>query len=477
MSRHNFLEDRKPLFIYGKNQPLNWLKLSGVNYIVNSGEKLVELIEHQGFKQILTRGDREIAVPEGYYHIRPNKSRSWTVLKLTIGGRSFYIGNAIGMLNMSEEMEEETFSGPLKQQQLTLQEITNYLNRNEITSSIGGAVMKAFLQETDRWLAPRQDDYVSQELIYELRNYTGSPGYIYNSDPGQVHINVRAYDVNSLYPFYASRLMVPMGKGTIEFDNEDEPIYEFDFNPYLCYYITVKIEGITEWRGAPLLNPLRGLMGKKQRYFSEGTSIVTNLNDKELEYVREYSDAKITIYKVVSYRACNWWCRDFIDHLYETKKNASSKLERSIAKQWLNYFVGKIGSKHGKGPGINPIIQRYLVASCRVLMCRVINVVQEHGYKVYYCDTDSIHTNCPPEVFDDMFGTLGDEMGQFKIEHSFKRVIYKATKTYIGIDGSDIVCKLAGVREIDRSPHIEEFIKQLKLQEAANGFKTDKIIS
>lgn len=477
MSRHNFLENREPLFIYGKNQPLNWRKLAGTNYIVNSGEKLVELLEKQGYKQILTRGDREITVPEGYFHYRPNKSRSWSILKLTTFGRTFYLGNAVGMLSMSEEMEEELFGGSIKDQQEKLKEIVDYLNRKQVTSSIGGAVIKSYLEKTDRWLAPRQDDYASQELIQELRDYTGSPGYIYNSDPGQVHANVYAYDVNSLYPFYASRLMVPMGKGTVEFDDEDNPIHEFDFNPYLCYYITVKIEGITEWRGAKLLNPLRGIMGKKQRYFTEGTSIVVKLNDREVQYLLEFSDAKITYYKIVSYRACNWWCRDFIDELYETKKYAKSKLERSIAKQWLNYFVGKIGSKHGKGPAINPIIQRYLVAACRVLLCRVINVVQEYGYKVYYCDTDSIHTNCPPEIFNEMFGTLGDEIGQFKIEHTFKRVIYKATKTYIGIDNEDIVCKLAGVREVDRTPHIIEFIEQLRLQEDANGFKTNKIIS
>lgn len=74
-----------------------------------------------------------------------------------------------------------------------------------------------------------------------------------------------------------------------------------------------------------------------------------------------------------------------------------------------------------------PIIAAYIFARARLRLGRVMQQIQAMGFKVYYCDTDSIHTNCPPSKFP---APLSDECGEWKLEVSNAEGIYLAPKLY-----------------------------------------------
>lgn len=74
-----------------------------------------------------------------------------------------------------------------------------------------------------------------------------------------------------------------------------------------------------------------------------------------------------------------------------------------------------------------PLIGAFLLARARVRLWRVLEALKRAGFRVYYCDTDSVHTNCPPENFP---GILGPELGQWKHEGRASEACYVAPKVY-----------------------------------------------
>jgi DNA polymerase type B, organellar and viral len=83
-----------------------------------------------------------------------------------------------------------------------------------------------------------------------------------------------------------------------------------------------------------------------------------------------------------------------------------------------------------------------ITAYARIFMSKFKNV-NESIFKLFYSDTDSIHIIIyDKQKFDILFPNLiGNGLGQLKIVHKFKKVIYIAPKVYAGIteDGQEII--------------------------------------
>jgi hypothetical protein len=60
-----------------------------------------------------------------------------------------------------------------------------------------------------------------------------------------------------------------------------------------------------------------------------------------------------------------------------------------------------------------PLIGAVIYARARLKLWRTLEAVREAGWEVYACDTDSIHTNCPPDQFP---LELGDVCGQWRLQ-------------------------------------------------------------
>lgn len=87
-------------------------------------------------------------------------------------------------------------------------------------------------------------------------------------------------------------------------------------------------------------------------------------------------------------------------------------------------------------PWTQPIAGGQITARARVALWDVIHALQTAGWDVYYCDTDSIHTNCPPHK---MPVSLGSSLGQLALEGVGEkgkggppyRGLYVAPKAYL----------------------------------------------
>ena len=92
----------------------------------------------------------------------------------------------------------------------------------------------------------------------------------------------------------------------------------------------------------------------------------------------------------------------FVNHYYEKKKNAKTKQERRKAKEYLNFSVGFL-------QGRDPFTRACILGLCNQ---RIMSLIDEN---TLYANTDSIVSLVErPEL------ELGDDIGQWKVEHRGK---------------------------------------------------------
>lgn len=100
--------------------------------------------------------------------------------------------------------------------------------------------------------------------------------------------------------------------------------------------------------------------------------------------------------------------------------------------------------KDGNAPAwAQPVAAAQILGRARVALWRVINALQRGGYEVYYCDTDSIHTNCPPEKMAELGIVLGKNMGELALEAGPCNGYYLGPKAYLLIDRKGEIVKSA----------------------------------
>lgn len=97
-----------------------------------------------------------------------------------------------------------------------------------------------------------------------------------------------------------------------------------------------------------------------------------------------------------------------------------------------------------------PAVGAYNLARARIRLWRAMDALIQAGYAVYYCDTDSIYTDCPPEHFP---APIGDAMGEWKLEGVCSRAVFAGPKVYAleyeNGDPSKVVAKGQPVGKVD----------------------------
>lgn len=95
-----------------------------------------------------------------------------------------------------------------------------------------------------------------------------------------------------------------------------------------------------------------------------------------------------------------------------------------------------------------PLIGAVVYARARLRLWRILQALRSRGWEVYYCDTDSVHTNCPPSQFP---GIIGTACGEWQVEHEAVEAIYCGPKFYGLRKGgrlAKVACSGFGNREI-----------------------------
>jgi hypothetical protein len=95
----------------------------------------------------------------------------------------------------------------------------------------------------------------------------------------------------------------------------------------------------------------------------------------------------------------------------------------------------------GKAPvHCHPIAAAQVMARARIGLWECWKALQDAGWEVYYGDTDSVHTNCPPEHFPLPLGKL---LGQWSFEGGPYEGYYLGPKAYLLIDENGVPQKSA----------------------------------
>lgn len=109
---------------------------------------------------------------------------------------------------------------------------------------------------------------------------------------------------------------------------------------------------------------------------------------------------------------------------FSNDNEITSILPLSDDKELVSFQNNSFIDNEGSSTLCNIAIAAAVTAGARVFMSYFKNM---DGYKLYYSDTDSIDIDKPlPEEF------VGQELGQFKLEHVFDEAVYLAPKMYGG---------------------------------------------
>jgi hypothetical protein len=103
----------------------------------------------------------------------------------------------------------------------------------------------------------------------------------------------------------------------------------------------------------------------------------------------------------------------------------------------------EIKDMEGKGlcpPHCQPIAAMQTLSRARVHLWRIDWALQQAGWEVYYNDTDSVMTNCPPER---MPVALGKELGMLAYEHGPCKGYFLGPKAYLLLNDNNEVVKQA----------------------------------
>lgn len=100
---------------------------------------------------------------------------------------------------------------------------------------------------------------------------------------------------------------------------------------------------------------------------------------------------------------------------------------------WWRYNELKADKNGFCSSHAQPMAAAMVLGRARAALWKAIHAVENAGWEVYYCDTDSIHTNCPP---DKMPIPLGVALGDLAYEAGPCRAVYLGPKAYLLIEKS-----------------------------------------
>ena len=427
--------------------------------------KLMELLFKNKIK-IINSDKLESTLENNTYYTFPSNDSSPLILKARINYKLYYFQSIKGLFKASPKDMEN------KYKKYSLEDYVEILDKEGISISIASAFFQPFLEKYPKFLNIGYDKEI-QGYEKELKEQVSAGGYLYcpkKSDTINAFISSAAelkeyyfyddycYDVNSLYPYLASYFKIPYGEPLVCKLNVRQP------NHVYFYKVDIDAKPKDEDCLPLMLSEAHQKDPNIDKYVS-GIHENIWLIDKELDYLKAHYEVKNIKYHVILEfkTAPNNKIKDYLEPELQRKEKLPDGILRWISKQKVNTFVGRLGYKFGEH---NCFMHRYIIGLGRSILCEIGTIIKRKGYNVYYCDTDSIHTNMPVEEFSKVFDFDNIKIGCFKLENHFRVARYYAIKNYVGedYDSGKIIVKAAGIEKEseDRTIIQKEFKKGLK---------------
>jgi hypothetical protein len=259
------------------------------------------------------------------------------------------------------------------------------------------------------------------------------------------------YDINSLYPFVMKKYPYPISR-PIVINNPDTLIYMENDG-----ITNAKVNAPTDLY-IPVLPAKIKLKSDNKLMFVVGE--FSGWWDNHL--LRKAREIGYTIDPIKSYIfESDYIFKEFVDDFYKIKQNAESGTPMYlIAKLLMNSLYGKYGQRQisesmikdpdpdkekytikdfdietgwarveeeGKGKAYLPQIAIHVTAMAQLWLYESLEKIVDKGYKLFYCDTDSITTD---------YGGFDDSkmLGEWKLEKRISSGYFVLPKTYKLID-------------------------------------------
>ena len=357
------------------------------------------------------------------------------------GEIDYSLDRPTGYIPTEEEIEY------IKKDCLVIQEVINKFHENgfnKLTSASDSfnAYKKALCSEqTFKMLFPTLDIDIDN---FVRLSYRGGVCYLKEEYKGIDLENVKAYDVNSMYPFVMATRPLPHGV-PIYFKGKPK-----DIANYALFIVSVEVNLSLKPNKIPTIM-------KKGFRFSKLTYIT---NEKETQFLtltcvdlklmfENYEIYDIKYIEGYYFKYSTNLFKDYVNELYEQKKTQKGVM-KLLTKTKLNSLYGYFAKSpiyYGRKPyldNINQIVKYenkekeegkpvYTAIACFITAYAreyLFNMINSNFNNFVYCDTDSIHLigdNKPINMF-----LSESELGGLKVEYDFIKVKYIAQKTYIG---------------------------------------------
>lgn len=466
---------RTALLINKDNNTLEQiLNQSNNNVAINYSEKLIE--ELRTFNRIeyatLTKGYLSAVKENNTYFnmsLDIDDNSKTTFIKLKKNNRQISILCVDNLIDRDEYREQirncnsydfTDFVEFLNEQGITTTIARSYYKRLKDSSKVQTAYR---LQHRERNIS----DSTKRLLVYSNYKY----GYLLTKEKYYTDNTVYSYDINSAYPYALKTLglvtfAIPVTESILKTDKK------YSKNMY-HYFGTINI---TNGKLKENKLPFQFMNNTKvfNKLFRDKVDTFTDFNksnyiglitDIELNELEDsYDNLEYTlsdIYRV--YIDTPKELVTFIDDLYE-QKSKSVGLKKQVIKSGINSMIGKLSPDDNKENYILKISHLFLLAYIRNYLRTIGNEILSKGYEFIGCDTDSIKTNMPINEFSKI-AMYGNELGQFKVEHTFTNFYQSKTKQYCGIENNELVIVCAGDKEVNQIPLIEEYRKEILCNE------------
>ena len=317
----------------------------------------------------------------------------------------------------------------------------------------------------------------SKELRDYMREaYRGGRVEVYKRYGRKIYV----YDVNSLYPYVMKTYEYPCGRYNIYkgLDAQSRFIVLKERRNRLG--IVEATVDIPKQDICPL-----PVLVREKLIFPYGR-VRFRWCTEELIYAMENFNVKlIKVHKIIEWEDKCKPFSNFVDKFYRLRKENRSNAKGIVSKLILNSLYGKFGMREEREEYISKEefelakglfesekrieikrklkilgktfyvveenfwrdyilvhIAAYISAYARLELLKKMKELKDRGYTIYYCDTDSIFTDCPPEHF----GNVDDkELGFWSLDKEIREAIFIAPKTYCFTSRKGVKTKMKGV--------------------------------
>lgn len=390
------------------------------------------------------------------------KTRKSTVVKVRVNKKHRIIcciDNLVDKLSYKEtvrNMLDEDFI-----------DFVQFLNENKINYTIPKSYFKRFVElNPDSLKYTKKNEKALSNNIKEML-FSGQYKYGLLLTKNNYRAPLAySYDINSAYPNAIKN--IGLVNSVVKIDLEDLHFYKDS----LFFGIIKVTKGLLKENKAPFqgLNHIKLKTIYVPKLSNKNNSeVFTNFNENnyvglftslDLNYLEDaYEGLEYSILEAYSVKmSLNNNTEMLIDSMY-SQKNHLKGIKKSIVKLGLNSFIGCFAPNSNNENSILKISYLFILTYVKEQLRRTINKVMEAGYEFISCDTDSIKTNMPPEEFSKI-AQLGDELGQYKIEHKFVDFYQYQTKQYCGIENGELCIVCAGDPEVNQPILLKKYKNQ-----------------